>query len=601
MKAPLLFALGAAFLAGCVTPDREPLFLPAYEPFDPTSESWKHTRKLLLVSDCQLFNLYTDSVPERNLSSQTLIPTAIRSPQVNLFSGDVLRWIVAKEDPDIAGVLHLGDAADLACEGEFLEFQDIMTSAGRPWLMAPGNHDCFYFGNYHPDRIELWERACYASGEPLTKDRFVRLYLAGLLQQEQATNQALAAATGLEQDLALDTLQLAERLPTAFTWQASKGQPGLLDAIAWNIDEEFPWRSFVVQRARLDDPQGKSVPGKAILLDSCQYWEKPAMLPNAWSTYPLRHNPGMVGEMLADQLRVVRRWVEELEPERAGTVLLSHHPVSSYGAKTRASLRWLWSRNRGIAMFVTAHTHRGHFIHHFLGEREAIELNLGSTTDWPMEWRTLQAFMPADGSRGAYVRAERYTLADELRNQPGYFLPGWEIPFGALDDYRAFRQGDSTVSAITDIYLGYHLKPPIFGPARIRSRRGAEETELRYKDTLLGTYVRLVELFPTDTGRGKIAWPASCSSDEEVLGRIDDALAPGVPLHDKIDLLKQLADFEGSRTTEDPASGAPLDELRTRYKLSQAVWASRYGFMQGRTLQATDELIRARPRADVEP
>lgn len=601
---PLALLAASLLCATCVTPDREPKFLPAYEPFDPTSPDWRHTRKVLLVSDCQLFNLYTDTVPERNLSSQSLIQTAIRSPQVNLFSGDVLRWILTDPELDVSGVLHLGDAADLACENEFREFQELMATSGRPWLMAPGNHDCYYFGNYHPDRPELWERACYAAGEPLEKDRYVRMYIAGLLQQKEQAFRLLAADLGLEHRLDEDVMVLADRLPAQHRWESTAGSDGLLDAIAWNIDEEHPWRSFVLQRARLEGPGDDDVPGKAILLDSCQYWEKPAMLPNAWATYPLRHNPGMVGQMLADQLRILREWVEPLDMEQEGAVLLSHHPVSVYEAKTASSIRWLWANTAGIAMFITAHTHDGHYVHHFLGDREAIELNLGSTTDWPMEWRTMQVFIPRDfgpaGTNTAYVRCERHTLAEELRNRPGFFLPGWEIPFGAQDDYRAFRQGESTVSAITDIYLGYHLKPPLFGPARVVTRKGAEATEARYKDTLLGTYGRLIELFPTDPAAPEVEWPSACSSDAEVRERIERAAVADVALKDKIALLVELRRFERSRTTRDPESGAPLDELRANYRLSQAVWASRYGFTQGRTLQAGDELIRARSRAEMQ-
>ena len=76
---------------------------------------------------------------------------------------------------------EVGDAADLGCEGEFRTFTGIMNTAGRPWIMAPGNHDCFYFGNFHPVHTENWEAACRNAGEPLRKDRYVRLYVATLL------------------------------------------------------------------------------------------------------------------------------------------------------------------------------------------------------------------------------------------------------------------------------------------------------------------------------------------------------------------------------------------------------------------------------------
>jgi hypothetical protein len=328
------------------------------------------------------------------------------------------------------------------------------------------------------------------------------------------------------------------------------------------------------------------------------------MLPNAWASYPLPLNVGMTGELLADQLRIVREWIEGLDVEREFAVIMSHHPVNSYAAKSSASIRWLWRENQGIGMFVTAHTHHGHFEHHYLGEdREAIELNVGSTTDWPMEWRTLQVFARNEPEFEAYVHSERFLLADRLRNEPGYFEHGWEIAIGAPDDYRAFRQGTDSISAITDLYLGYHLRPPIFGTGKVWPRDGSFETEGRYKDTLLGTYRRLITLFPTDVGEGAVAWPTGCGSDAEVLARIDllaelevdpdEREEARAAIDGKIELLVELEAFEESRSCRDPESGAALDELRARYRLSQAVWASRYGFTRGRKLQVEDELIRA--------
>lgn len=590
--------------AACVAPDPAPTFLPAYEPFVPEDPSWSVTRPVLLVSDCQLFNLDTEALPERNLSSQSMVATAIRSPQLNLFSRDVLRWILDDGKASCEAVIHLGDAADLGCEGELREFIELMSASDRPWLMTPGNHDCFYFGNFHPARPDNWLAACRAAGMPLAKDLFVRLYVASLLQQEDSGFRLLADDLGLADERGLDLFELGRLLPLQHRFEAPDDAQGFLEGIAWNIDEEHPWRSFVLQRAKLDGTGERDLESVAILLDSCQYWLRPDMVPNAWNSYPLHLNVGMTGEMLADQLRIVREWLDELVPGREFALIMSHHPVKSYAAKSSSSLRWLWREHAAIAMFVTAHTHHGHFEHHFLDDdREAIELNVGSTTDWPMEWRTLQVFGRLEPEFEAYVHSKRHLLSDRLRNEPGYFLHGWEIMLGEADDYRAFRQGTDSIGAITDLYLGYHLRPPFLGPGKVRARKGSYTTEGRYKDTLLGTYRRLVTLFPTDVGEEGVLWPAACRTDAAVLARIEEAASLEVDGSDvgrakaaldrKIEFLIELHAFERSRMCRDPESGEALDEERTRYKLSQAVWASRYGFTRGRKLQVEDELIRA--------
>ena len=61
-------------------------------------------------------------------------------------------------------------------------------------------------------------------------------------------------------------------------------------------------------------------------------------------------------------------------------------------------------------------------------------------------------------------------------------------------------------------------------------------------------------------------------------------------------LLAELKAFEKSRKTRDPETGESLDGVRWRYKISQAVWASRFEATGGRMLQVDDELIRINPR-----
>ena len=40
------------------------------------------------------------------------------------------------------------------------------------------NHDFYYLGSYDPQDVELWEEACYGAGRTMTKDLFIRLYVA---------------------------------------------------------------------------------------------------------------------------------------------------------------------------------------------------------------------------------------------------------------------------------------------------------------------------------------------------------------------------------------------------------------------------------------
>ncbi|MHC4342406.1 MAG: metallophosphoesterase family protein [Planctomycetota bacterium] len=587
-RAVLLLLLGALLLPACVRPDLETRFTPAWEPFDPSGEGWIATRQALLCADCQFHNLYSKPLPERNLSAEALAATAIRPPQLDLFSPDVLAWILKNGTGDTDVILHLGDAVNLATTGEFDAFLEVMAQTDLPWFMAPGNHDVFYLGTYPAKDPELTAAAAYQSGEALGKDLFIRLYVGVLLRQKDPGCVAFARMLGVEPKPDAPLLEVAEEVPSSFEWRADADAPGLLRRICWKIDEKRPWRSFIMQSIDLSDPTGEIWKTSVYLLDSCQFTREPTMAPNAWRSYPASLNCGLTGEMLPDQLRKIREWLDT-RADKVGTVLACHHPFDTLAPRTRSSIGWIW-REYGIGMMVTAHTHHGFFAHHDVGgERGEIELNVGSTSDWPMEWRTLQGFAHLE-KRQLYIHAVRNTLVDVLRRRGGFFEPGWEIPVNAPDDYRRYKQGESAKGMLVDAYVAYHYTPPWFSPPRIRANKAARHTEEQIKNTLLWTFHRLINEFPTDPEK-EVEWPTGCRSDREVANRIQSTAGEKTAIEKKIALLMELNAFERSRSTRDPASGASTDDVRERYKISQAAWASRFMAERGRRLRTEDDLI----------
>ncbi len=585
-----VLALVALLFAGCLKPDPAPRFTPAWEEFNPAEGGWESNRKVLLISDCQLHNLMSKPLPDRDLGIKAAAGTAIRSPQLDLFADDVMRWLLADGADDAEAVIHLGDAIDLSTEGEFEQFVETMSVGGRPWFMTPGNHDGYYFGSYSPSDMGQWEDAAYGSGEVLTKDLFIRVYVAALLNQKSSCVTAMRESLRIDPKPGETLLETGRRIPADFEWHAPEGEPGFLDSISWHIDTERPWRSFIIQVIDLKKPESRSIPVKLLLLDSSQYGRRPELMPNAWESYPLALNCGLTGEMLPDQLRKAREWIEQSDPDDH-FVMVCHHPFESLGARTKSSIGWLW-RERPVTAMLTAHTHKGFFAHHELGGESAeLEINLGSTTDWPMEWRYLQAFMNYDEKK-AYIEAERGTLVDTLSRREGYFLPGWEIPLDAPDDYRKYKQGEVGVQIFFDFAWVYHLVPRWIDPPRLRPNKSAVTAEEAIKNTLLWTYWRLIQNFPTDAAHSGTQWPAGCEEDRQVVDRIMAMTGKDDAFEEKVALLKDLARFEKSRRTADPQTGASLDETRFRYKISQAAWAARFEQEKGRRLRVEDSLIR---------
>jgi len=608
-RATPVLLLAVLLLTGCLKADAVSRYTPAWEEFSPTGPDWKRTQKVLVIADCQLHNLYSDSLPERNLTAKAAAGSAIRSPQLDLFSADVLKWIFDNKATDTDFILHLGDAIDVSTDGEWEDFVRVMDEAGIPWIMAPGNHDGYYMGSYYTVDEELWKSGSYLSGDPLTKDRFIRVYVGALLKQPSGEFEPLARALGVEGMAGKTMWEIGDELPLTFEWEAPDDVDCDLRAICWGIDEVSPWRSFILQSAEMGKAGGE-FSFRTLLLDSCQYKRRPTLVPNAWQSYPLVLNCGFSGEMLPNQLRVVRRWIEA-GGERRTHLLCCHHPFEAIARRTQSSLGFLW-RTYVVGLMLTAHTHAGFFAYHDLdGAADKLELNVGSTTDWPMEWRVIQGFYNKNEEQ-AYVRAERGLLVDELSGKEGYFDLDWEIPLDAPDDYRHYKQGEAANDLILDFVLAHHFVPDWLPPPEVRPNPAARNTEEMVKNALLWTYVRLLERFPTDPTRGEPRWPEGFSSDAVIVehlkelaqwkgGEEPDSIIrkwltarkrAADALRVKSGALVEMAAFERSRKSRDPKTGVPNDAERTRYKISQAAWASRFESSEGRRLRVEDELIR---------
>ena len=148
-------------------------------PYQPDGRAISHT--VMLVADNQLNHLYGDPMWMRSEFVDKIVPVAVRPVQQDLFGQDILGWVM-KYYGSKWPVIHLGDGTNMACNGELESFIQIMSTATKPWVMTPGNHDTYLFGNTSINHAE-WEAACRRADGPTTKDRFVRRYLMELQRQ----------------------------------------------------------------------------------------------------------------------------------------------------------------------------------------------------------------------------------------------------------------------------------------------------------------------------------------------------------------------------------------------------------------------------------
>nr|WP_323379076.1 metallophosphoesterase [Pyxidicoccus xibeiensis] len=161
---------------------------------------------VLVVADNQQHNVLGEKLRSMSWWTERFVTSvAVRSPAVNLWSHHVLERFVEDAQKDgLKLVLHLGDATDIACSGEFDVFVRSMqraTGNSIPWLMAPGNHDSALAGNINsyiskpPEKAFSdaygnesfsWSGACSTpdgKSEALTKELLVQAYRQALEAQ----------------------------------------------------------------------------------------------------------------------------------------------------------------------------------------------------------------------------------------------------------------------------------------------------------------------------------------------------------------------------------------------------------------------------------
>ena len=277
---------------------------------------------------------------------------------------------------------------------------------------------------------------------------------------------------------------------------------------------------------------------RAILLDTAQYDVKPVL-------FPTSHNAGVTGELLDDQLAIVKSWIESGPRQGRFWLLMGHHPFGSLTGETQKAVADL-RKSVKTNLYVSAHTHAGQFIVHGEDRDEDnwLELNVGSILDWSLEFRPLQLLITDEGER-LLLRSPRYTMHEWLREFEG-------VPTN--DDEWEAKPGD------LDYYLGHEDLKDL----------DAHDTEVRLKNVLLAAHGRLLGFNPTQAGAAPDAhfWPPCCKSDEAVLEEIDRMIEDH-RLRRKIEFLLELDRFERERPVEDP-------EKRRKFRLSQAIWASKY-------------------------
>lgn len=583
-----------------------------YEQPPHESELQDLSARIYLISDNQRHELLGNGVELfRTSLSDKVTKVAIRPPQLDLFGQDLMGEALAVAD---GFVLHLGDACDISNTGEFGRFAWDMRRAPHGWVMAPGNHDGFFFGNSSrtlEGLIQEWHESAETyefDGSTITsramqKDRFVSYYLAALILQDEIWSAPLAHTLGPEIEKRFanwtrgDNASSATQFSGSFTeyWNemvelqeeiyrvadtngdqayllfelpaelAPSGQPHLR-RLAWHIDKKRVWRSFVLQEVDISassaEAASKPDPISILVIDTSQYGVQPSLDHGVISRISrlLTFNyfdfqvAGEHGNILDSQEAATDAFAESMTEERRSWMLATHHPYDSLGRRTYRRFDKVRDAGR-IPVTLSGHTHAGEirWNHDRRREGDWLEINVGSILDSPVEFRDLQVHRLGDRIA---VTSRRQMLEDLLREQG--------LIAGELAGYRPDP-------ADADFYLNY--TSGLFGTE--------EEADFMVKRILLATYLRMLRLFEADhPDQSSTVWPTGpdgmqLRSHKAVTGAVQTMLSD-VRIADIEALtrfLYELREFDRTRQFSD----VRREQLRA-YRLSQAIWASRTEF-----------------------
>jgi hypothetical protein len=558
--------------------------------------------KIFLLSDNQRHELLGGRVDWfRNAASDKFVaPVAIRPPQLDMFGQDLLTEALAMTD---GFVLHLGDACDLSNTAEFGRFAWDMQGAPHGWVMAPGNHDGYFYGN-SSRTFDYLVREWNNTGESYTmdgtkiisramqKDRYVSYYLAALILQDAAWSGPLAQQLGSAVLQQFEQWKLRDRDTTTFTdyWPelvtiqeeiyqftdshgdddyhgfelpaglAPAGEPHLR-RLAWHIDKERAWRSFVLQEVDISGPNHLPPEGQdgvsILVLDTAQYSIQPMMefgLPSSilhkvTGGYIDTQIAGETGGIHDTQVAAAAEFATSMGERQRQWMLASHHPFESLGRDAKKRFNRLRDQG-GIPVTLSAHTHAGGIRWNHDGAREGdwLEINVGSVLDAPIEFRDLQVHLAGDRP---VISSHRQPLENLLRERGLVFdeLPGYRPNPEDADFYLSYRKGS------TDL---------------------ASDVNFQVKRILLATYLRMFNLFPSDLpGEGSTIWPTGpdgikLDSHQMVTDTQQDMLArvSKDDVEDLTQFLYELREYDRTRQLTD----ATREQLRV-YRLSQAIWA----------------------------
>ncbi len=341
------------------------------------------SRPILFVADNQFHNIYTDASVFGLRISDIVSRVAIRPAALNLYSPNLFSYILRNNQS--RNVIHLGDALNVGCKSEWKEFVSVMdNSVLKQWVMAPGNHDFYFYGITSGGWLHDIFRSTWADGcighDPndnqdrrFSKNQFLDEYIDHLKQKNIISSpQKTIEEVGL---LQFNVEITRATNPSGFYRKVESHK-------YINYRKQ---RSFITQFVNLSTDE--KYPTIGVILDTTNYHYEPTNIRGALGI--LSHNAGLHGYVDTNQLELIKQSLEGFKTgvDPLKVIFIGHHPLRSLNEEIQDYL-FLLNKDTSFVFggYISAHTHSGFTAMHKDNDgRELQEYNIGSVTDWPIE------------------------------------------------------------------------------------------------------------------------------------------------------------------------------------------------------------------------
>lgn len=369
----------------------------------------------MVIADPQLHNVYGVGVKQMSEGANKITRVAIRPPELNLLAPIVLRDLTQRmqeEAPDghKEVLLALGDVMNIACSGEFDLFLESLDGLNpRPLLLlAHGNHDTYLMGTVNaylpladnwsrpddmgtstepvdeqwwgmpdapmPSSAKNWRDACYDCGisgsTPMNKSRWLARYL-GMLKKDglQLVN-TQASNDGKRVSIRYKPKPNSRLAAKNYRAEGHWVKPSIsIDSTPRSSSLLSVYESYIVQQVDLSRKH------RLFIIDT-------SVIEIASGGFGYAKNAGTNARIGREQIGTLKRLLDNT-PAETRVTLAGHFPLNKLEKAERMELLDLLAPFPGWN-YLSGHSHYSKAPHRGFDWGTGYEVNVASTTDWPM-------------------------------------------------------------------------------------------------------------------------------------------------------------------------------------------------------------------------